>query len=102
MRVYLAVPYAQKDQAKALGARWDPYVKKWYIENPNDLKPFIQWMPECQGFKELEKPKKSNKSHKEKHSCRFRNNIVTYPAAGIVILPYDDFGYPPWEGNSAI
>ena len=30
-RIYLSVPYKQKDEAKKLGARWDPIVKKWYI-----------------------------------------------------------------------
>ena len=27
---YLAVPYADKDEAKALGARWDPARRQWY------------------------------------------------------------------------
>jgi len=35
--VYLEVPYAQKDEAKPLGARWDPKVKLWYF--PGDLLP---------------------------------------------------------------
>ena len=30
--LYLDVPYARKDEAKGLGARWDPSKKKWYIE----------------------------------------------------------------------
>ena len=30
-RVYLKVPYGQKEQAKALGARWDPGRRLWYI-----------------------------------------------------------------------
>lgn len=29
--IYLNVPYAQKDIAKANGARWNPSVKKWYL-----------------------------------------------------------------------
>ena len=29
-RVYLDVPYAEKDTAKALGARWDPAAKRWF------------------------------------------------------------------------
>ncbi|CAN8140806.1 exodeoxyribonuclease VII large subunit [uncultured Thiomicrorhabdus sp.] len=33
--IYLNVPYAQKDQAKSLGARWDPIARKWYI--PEEL-----------------------------------------------------------------
>jgi ribonuclease HI len=36
-RVYLKVPYAKKDEAKAKGARWDADKKSWYIfeDNPN-------------------------------------------------------------------
>jgi hypothetical protein len=29
-RVDLTVPFAAKDEAKKLGARWDPVAKKWY------------------------------------------------------------------------
>ena len=29
-RTYLAVPYAQKDDCKALGGRWDPKRRSWY------------------------------------------------------------------------
>ena len=28
--MYFNVPFAQKDQAKALGARWDPTARSWY------------------------------------------------------------------------
>ena len=30
-RIFLSVPYAKKDEAKALGARWEPVKKQWYI-----------------------------------------------------------------------
>ena len=30
VRVYLSVPYNEKDDAKQLGCRWDPSRKKWY------------------------------------------------------------------------
>lgn len=33
--MYLNVPFAQKDQAKSLGARWDPIARKWYL--PDEL-----------------------------------------------------------------
>lgn len=33
-RVYLNVPYDDKEEAKELGCRWDPDAKKWYyIDN---------------------------------------------------------------------
>lgn len=34
--VYLAVPYSEKDTAKALGARWNPTVKKWYAPHAEE------------------------------------------------------------------
>ncbi len=45
MRTDLRVPYAEKDEAKRLGARWDPARKVWYIENVADTAPFSRWMP---------------------------------------------------------
>lgn len=44
MRVDLKVPYKQKDEAKAKGARWDPGKQVWYVENKEDLSPFLKWM----------------------------------------------------------
>lgn len=29
--MFLNVPFAEKDFAKKLGARWDPVLKKWYM-----------------------------------------------------------------------
>ncbi|MDC9728586.1 MAG: DUF5710 domain-containing protein [Methyloprofundus sp.] len=41
---YLNVPYAEKDAAKALGARWDPAKKKWYAPEGAVLDEFSQWI----------------------------------------------------------
>jgi hypothetical protein len=45
MRFNLNVPYAEKDQAKQLGARWDAARKVWYIDGRDDLAPFARWAP---------------------------------------------------------
>ena len=44
-KIYLDVPYTEKDRAKALGARWDPDIKKWYYEGTakNYVK-FAEWL----------------------------------------------------------
>ena len=42
-RVVLAVPYAEKDEAKALGAMWDPAGKVWYVPAGKDARPFERW-----------------------------------------------------------
>lgn len=44
MIVWLNVPFAEKDQAKALGARWNPVKKKWYVKDATDLSPFSAWV----------------------------------------------------------
>jgi len=54
-RVYLAVPYAEKDQAKEAGAKWDRRQKAWYAPQGVDLKPLEKWTPEHQ-------PKQENKA----------------------------------------
>lgn len=40
----LNVPYNEKDDAKSLGARWNPTVKKWYVKNKKDYYKFIRWI----------------------------------------------------------
>ncbi|EDH5432247.1 zincin-like metallopeptidase domain-containing protein (plasmid) [Escherichia coli] len=36
-RTYLAVPYAEKNEAKALGAKWDKEAKSWYAPEGVDV-----------------------------------------------------------------
>ena len=46
MKVMLNVPFADKDEAKRLGCRFSSAAKRWYIEDPEDMQPFMRWMPE--------------------------------------------------------
>lgn len=46
MRYNLVTPFADKDRVKALGARWDPARKVWYVTDPPDLTPFLPWIPD--------------------------------------------------------
>lgn len=39
----LNVPFAEKDEAKQLGARWDPKRRKWCVPAGVDLAPFSRW-----------------------------------------------------------
>lgn len=42
-KTYLNVPFAQKDEAKVLGAKWDPANKKWYVPANIDMTLFARW-----------------------------------------------------------
>jgi hypothetical protein len=41
---FLNVPYAEKDQARELGARWNPARKRWYVPDGAALEPFARWL----------------------------------------------------------
>ncbi|GAB6053098.1 hypothetical protein JCM17960_19180 [Magnetospira thiophila] len=42
-RVWLDVPYAEKDRAKAAGAKWDRRAKSWYAPDGADPEPLAAW-----------------------------------------------------------
>lgn len=45
MRMNLKVPFAEKDEAKKLGARWDAARKLWYVDNDEKIAVFARWSP---------------------------------------------------------
>ena len=45
-RTYLAVPYAERGEAKAAGALWDKAAKSWYAGPRADLAKLERWNPE--------------------------------------------------------
>jgi hypothetical protein len=99
-KIYLAVPYAQKDAAKALGAKWDPAHKKWYIPATRDITPFARWQPEAVrlelSFPTHSKPK--TRTSFSKHSSSTKNeagSAITYPASKDFVAYNGD--EPPWE-----
>lgn len=44
MGLLLNVPFSEKDEAKALGACWNPKQKKWYAPHPEKYPRFFKWM----------------------------------------------------------
>ncbi|MEU2349895.1 DUF5710 domain-containing protein [Modestobacter sp. NPDC049651] len=47
-RLWLDVPYAEKDQAKAAGARWDQEARRWYAPRADLLPGLARWRPKEQ------------------------------------------------------
>ena len=45
-KVFLAVPYREKERAKAAGARWNPEAKLWYAPVGADMAKLKAWLPE--------------------------------------------------------
>ena len=90
-RFYLAVPYAQKDEAKGLGARWDPTRKRWYVPEGLDLSVFQRWAPEIPEA-EASPAGKAAKSQVRPHDAPG----VVIPSADPNFIPYPGEA-PPWE-----
>lgn len=44
-RMHIDVPFRQKDEAKALGAKWDRQEQSWYVPAGLDPLPFEKWFP---------------------------------------------------------
>ena len=49
LRIDLNVPYAEKEDAKALGARWDEGRKRWYAPPGTDVRHLKRWLPHDPG-----------------------------------------------------
>jgi putative DNA primase/helicase len=47
-RTYLATPYAERHEAKAIGARWDAVKKRWYVGLEADREKTVKWEPKHQ------------------------------------------------------
>lgn len=45
-RQYLAVPYGERNAAKAAGAKWDATAKSWYAPAGVDPAPLQRWLPQ--------------------------------------------------------
>jgi hypothetical protein len=67
MIIQLNVPYSEKEEAKALGARWSPGRKTWFIEDQEKIEPFLKWVPQ-----HLLKPCR-------KTDPRYENNSIRNP-----------------------
>ena len=45
-RVYLIVPYIERQDAKAAGAKWDKVRKSWYVLEDISIEKIKRWLPE--------------------------------------------------------
>ena len=91
MRVDLKVPFAEKDAAKAAGARWDPNRKVWYVMDPPDLNRFARWVPEVAAFQATQQSPKA--AAPKAASLPTRASQL----AAATVLPDCGCDVPPWE-----
>ena len=97
MRINLATPFAEKDAAKALGARWDSDQRLWYITDVADLQPFMRWIPDLAA---ATADASAGSSRKPTSSARASTPPRTRPGASTkpsVEVPHCGCKVLPWE-----
>ena len=96
MRIDLKVPFAEKDIAKALGARWDAAKKIWYIMEVADLTPFMRWIPDLEAATEgpaggtTRRSTDTGMAPIEQTVGDITGPTVVAPHCGCNVLPWED------------
>lgn len=91
MRVDLKVPFAEKDAAKAAGARWDSNLKVWYVIDPPDLNRFARWVPAVAAFQAVQQSPRAATPKAAPMPPK------ASPVAATTVLPDCGCDVPPWE-----
>jgi hypothetical protein len=83
MPTYINCPFAEKDAAKSLGAKWDGAQKSWYVPDTVDLAKFSRWF-------RPEKPRVSTMSLREYLARQYGYSppSMTVKAAKAFGVPY--------------
>jgi len=85
-KIYLNVPFAQKDEAKALGARWDAIKKKWFVPADKDITLFARWQAEPGS---MESSKLETSSKKSAPSAKTHATVKDFVAYNGDTPPWD-------------
>ena len=95
MRIDLKVPFAEKDTAKALGARWDAAKRIWYVKDAADLTPFSRWIPDLEAAAEGSSSGATKQATDiGKALIKHTGGVVTGPT---VVVPHCGCNVQPWE-----
>lgn len=89
-KIYLNVPYAEKDAAKALGARWDAAQKKWYAPDSADIMQFSKWHTPADDTAATSTPKNTLSP-----TAKTSSGILTQPTIKDFVAYNGEA--PPWD-----
>lgn len=103
MRINLVTPFAEKDAVKALGARWDPAKKVWYIKDVADLTPFQRWIPDLKaatddGPASVASASAAVRKMPSPSSAPRKHPALNVPHCGCPVLPWEPCGHTPAAG----
>jgi len=93
-RVLLSVPYADKDEAKALGARWDAVLRTWWIARTDlaEHPAICRWIPDKALARRVQQARDFNNGEPYLPSVP-----PAPPHRALAALPACGCTTPPWE-----
>ncbi len=94
-RFYLTVPFAQKDKAKGLGAKWDPTRKSWYVPEGVDTGAFQRWISDDSDH-QGPTPGDPSAQRAGSPNRKKESSGVVIPSTNPDFVPYTG-DVPPWE-----
>lgn len=95
-RIYLDVPYAEKDEAKSYGARWDFNLKRWYVTDIDDITGLQKWFSNDQPVK-YHVAKKKPVFIDDVVQRKIANSLNKSNSNGISEMYVIDCGCLPWD-----
>jgi len=81
---FLEVPFNEKSEAKALGAKWHSEKRKWFVPEDVNLKKFNKWIPQYETEFTLRAiaPFYLIESTEVCYKCRSQSKVITFGASG--------------------
>lgn len=97
MRINLVTPFAEKDAVKALGARWDPAKKIWYVNDVADLTPFQRWIPDLKAATNggVASTAVAASARKTPSPPQRKTPMMDVPHCGCAVLPWEPCAHSP-------
>lgn len=99
MRINLQCPDEDKDRAKALGAKWDPARKVWYIVDVEDLSPFMRWISTKSKSKNKCSPRPQKRPVDE---LRVTGPKIVQKGCSCDVLPWEDCEHTDEQAHQAM
>lgn len=94
MRKYLHVPYSDKEEAKALGAKWNRDVECWYVPSGVSFVPFLKWVISFPEETQLVGPVYIRISDTVCWKCKETTEVFCLAAKAIIDWGIDAVGTP--------
>jgi hypothetical protein len=97
MRINLVTPFAEKDDAKKLGAKWDSTRKCWYIVDVADLTPFMRWIPDLAAASAKSGPDSEVGPVATNKAAAAKARTTAVPVKPMKAVPHCGCSVKPWE-----